>query len=166
MRTALRAACRTAIGVLASIACTATIVHAQEDSRYLLGPDRQLEMIVYILGEVKAPGEYRVRDNTTALELLSKAGGPTEYADLSEIVLRHTTPPGRTPAGVGPEVVKLDLGRFLKHADAPPPPVLQPGDVMRVPGNKWRAWRTSFSVVRDLAVIASAYFLYVRAEKD
>lgn len=140
---------------------------AQEDNRYLLGPDRQLEMIVHIIGEVKSPGEYRVRDNTTALDLLSKAGGPTEFANLGAILLRHTQPASPHPAAAaGPAVLKINLGKYLKDASATPPPVLQPGDVVSVPGNGWRKWRNGFSVVRDLAVVASAYFLYVRSTKD
>ncbi len=140
---------------------------AQEDNRYLLGQDRQLEMIVHIIGEVKAPGEYRVHDNTTALELLSKAGGPTEFANLGAILIRHTQPGGPGAAlAAGPSVQKINLGKYLHDSTATPPPVLQPGDFVSVPGNRWRTWRSGFSVVRDLAVVASAYFLYLRAHNN
>lgn len=158
---------------LRAIGCAAALwallgtprVFAQEDNRYLLGQDRQLEMIVHIIGEVKTPGEYRVRDNTTALELLSKAGGPTEFANLGAILIRHTLPasPG-TATAAGPAVQKINMGKYLHDGGATPPPVLQPGDFVSVPGNAWRTWRNGFSVVRDLAVVASAYFLYLRAE--
>src|SRR6187455_903694 len=59
---------------------------------YLLPQEQGLEMMVHILGEVQKPGEYRVPDNTDLLELLAKAGGPTEFANLSWVKIRRVMP--------------------------------------------------------------------------
>src|SRR5574337_1129678 len=75
-----------------AVACGASAAGAQERDRYILGEQKQLEILVHILGQVQKPGEYRVPDGTNVLELLSKAGGPTEYSDLSEVVLTHALP--------------------------------------------------------------------------
>ena len=45
-------------------------------------------------------------------------------------------------------------------------PVLQPGDVVFVPKNSWHKWKDVSAVIRDVSVVASAYFLYVRATRN
>src|SRR5688572_8546323 len=51
------------------------------DDKYILGAESRLEIVVHVLGEVERPGEYRVTDETDVLELISKAGGPTRFAN-------------------------------------------------------------------------------------
>ena len=42
---------------------------------------------LYILGEVKTPGQYQVKTTTTLLQALALAGGLTEFADSNDIVV-------------------------------------------------------------------------------
>jgi polysaccharide export outer membrane protein len=42
---------------------------------------------LYIMGEVKTPGRYQVKSSMTLLQALALAGGFTEYADPSAIVV-------------------------------------------------------------------------------
>ena len=49
--------------------------------QYQIGPDEKLLIRVHIFGEVQKPGEYLVPDDTDLLELISKAGGPTEFSN-------------------------------------------------------------------------------------
>jgi hypothetical protein len=85
-------------------------------------------------------------------------------------VIRRSAP--RTTASIGAgtspqaEILHVNLDRVMRDREANPPPVLQPGDVVMVPKNTWHRWRDFASVARDLSVIASAYFLYLRATKD
>ena len=51
----------------------------------------QLKVVVHIWGEVRSPGEYTVPAGTNILELISKAGGPTEYANMGKVKLTHPT---------------------------------------------------------------------------
>ena len=45
-------------------------------------------------------------------------------------------------------------------------PTLQPGDVVVVPRNGFSKWKSVAGILRDLSVVASAYFLYLRTTKD
>lgn len=147
------------------------IAWAQERTGYLPGERQGLEIMVHIMGEVQKPGEYRVADQTNLLELLSKAGGPTQFSRLSSVSVRRV-PTGRpvaaTPGGTAPqvEIIRVNIAEILRKPDAAPPPMLQPGDFVFVPKNSWHTWKNVASVVRDMSVVASAYFLYVRATNN
>ncbi len=140
---------------------------------YLLGAEQnQLEMIVHIIGEVKRPGEYRVSDNTSILELLSKAGGPTEFSNLSKVSIsrvQHAVSAKDTDGGSrlreGNKIIKVNIDSYLKKNNSTPPPMLQPGDVVLVARNSWSKWRNMSTIFRDVSVVFSLYFLYLRIDK-
>lgn len=134
------------------------------DGGFVLDQDKRLQIVVHILGEVKSPGDYVVADDTDVLELLAKAGGPTEFANLGSVSLKRRSSvaaAGRAPDPAG-RVVKVDLAKFLREEDEPDPPILQPGDVVTVSRNKMHSWRTAFTMVRDVSVVVSTYLLYRR----
>jgi protein involved in polysaccharide export with SLBB domain len=139
--------------------------------RYLLGEEEQLQIVVFILGEVSKPGEYRVADNTNVVELLSKAGGETQFTNLGSVIITRVKSPSgdkfpesTPPQNVDKEIIQFNVSKYLKNKSGPPPPILKPGDVVYVSKNKWYTWRTVAAVLRDLAVVASAYFLYLRVK--
>jgi polysaccharide export outer membrane protein len=136
---------------------------AQERERYILGETTRLEILVHVMGQVQTPGEYRVPDNTNVLELISKAGGPTEYARLGSVVLKRNGA-SSVQSSDKREVIRVNLEDYLTHEKAKPIPVLQPGDVVTVPSNRWSTWKTVFSIARDISVVASLYLLWVRTE--
>lgn len=129
-------------------------------------------MIVHIMGEVQKPGEYRVPDRTDVLELLSKAGGPTEYSSLSSVTVRRVMSvegtSTRASARREPKVsiLKVDLKKAWNEVDGVPPPRLLPGDVVVVSRNSWFGYKRMSTVVRDVAVVASTYLLYLRVIKE
>jgi protein involved in polysaccharide export with SLBB domain len=131
-----------------------------QNADVILGEPNRIQIVVHIIGEVKRPGEYQVPDDTDVLELLAKAGGPTEIADLSGVSLRRRDVPGYPTNPAEDAIVNVDLDEFLKRKDAPLPPVLQPGDVVTVPRNKMHAWKTVFTMVRDVSVVVTTYLLY------
>lgn len=138
--------------------------------QYLLGEEQQLQIVVHVMGEVARPGEYRVSDSTNLVELLSKAGGETDFSNLGSVLItRVKTPSALRGTGNEPiqmiekEILKYNVSEYLKKKTGPPPPVLKPGDVIYVSRNKWHKWRTIAAVMRDLAIVASTYFLYLRA---
>ena len=47
---------------------------------------------VFVFGEVKEPGEYLIDGNLRYIEAITMAGGPTEFARLSDVTLVRTTP--------------------------------------------------------------------------
>ena len=144
---------------------------AQQRTGYLPGDHQGLEMMVHIIGEVQKPGEYRVPDQTDLLELLSKAGGPTQFSRLSAVSVRRV-PGGRpfavTPGGTAPraQIILVNIEEILHKQGAAPPPVLQPGDVVFVPMNSWSTWKNVAAVIRDVSVIGSAYYFYSRATRN
>jgi protein involved in polysaccharide export with SLBB domain len=123
---------------------------------------------VHIFGEVQRPGEYVVDDQTTVLELISKAGGPTNFAKLSKVKI--TSVPGaddtENVAAFRPTVVEVNLDDYLKNGKSVQIPLLKPGDVVTIPRNGWFKFTAVVGVFRDLAVIASAYFIAVRAIQE
>ncbi len=145
-------------------------VSAQEKEQYILGENGQLEMIVHIIGEVKRPGEFRVIDSTNLMELISKAGGPTEYSNLNGVSIarieRAIVPGGKNGSArlkAGNRIIKYNVNNYLKKSTEKGPPVLKPGDIVLIPRNNWHRWRNAFTIIRDISVIASVYFLYRRS---
>ncbi|HMB71030.1 MAG TPA: SLBB domain-containing protein [bacterium] len=136
----------------------------RDDGGYHLGQDKRLQIQVAILGEVKRPGDYLVSDDTDVLELLAKAGGPTEFANLGGVSVKRRSAAMSGDIAVDPAggVIKVDLDEFLSDDDAPDPPILRPGDVVTVPRNRMHSWRTAFTMVRDVSVVVSTYLLYRR----
>ena len=144
---------------------------------YQLGVEERLLITVHILGEVRKPGEYLVPDNTNLLELISKAGGPTEYGDLSNVRITR----GLTSAGVTnipgassrwnikskqKEVLKINMHKVLNDKDfVRHLPILLPGDVVRIERNTWYTWQSIIRVVSQVAIVIQAMYWYSRIEK-
>ncbi|MFQ5605361.1 MAG: polysaccharide biosynthesis/export family protein [bacterium] len=129
-------------------------------------------MIVHIIGEVKRPGEYRVDDNTNIMELISKAGGPTEFSNLNSVSITRVDfdvstngKNGYSHIKKGNKIIKYNVHDYLTKSYKALPPILKPGDIILIPRNSWHKWRNAFTIVRDLSVIASVYFLYLRSTK-
>lgn len=144
----------------------------QDKGDYFVGMDQNLEMIVHIMGEVQKPGEYRVTDNTNILELLAKAGGPTQYSNLNGVKitrLENTLLASRGDSTMislpRQKTTKIKLSKYLDDNQSNLIPKLHPGDIVFVPRNKWHVWRSAATVIRDVSVIVSAYLLYLRSTK-
>lgn len=142
----------------------------QDLDHYKFNENNELELVVHIMGEVQKPGEYRVSDKTDVAELLAKAGGPTEYSNLKSVVItrvQHGIDETGENKRIVPEktVLKVNLEKYLKKHENTEVPKLIPGDIILVPRNSWHRWRHAFTIVRDVSVVATAYFLYLRSRK-
>ncbi len=165
---------RSNIGLSALVALAVWMTapaRAQERDQYIMGESGRLEMVVYIIGEVKRPGEYQVPDNTNLLELISKAGGQTEFSNLGAVTitrLAHNVAAnganGNGRLHTKNRIIRYDVKAYLSKSVDNPPPVLKPGDTVLIPRNNWHKWRTAFTIIRDLSVIASVYLLYLRVK--
>jgi polysaccharide biosynthesis/export protein len=78
---------------------------------------------VYVLGDARAPGSYRVSSAGTALTALYAAGGPTANGSFRRIEIRRGGRVAQT----------LDLYDYLIRGDASRDPRLETGDVVFVP---------------------------------
>lgn len=149
--------------------------------QYQIGPDERLLITVHIWGEVRNPGGYLVPDDTDILELISKAGGPTEFSNLSNVKitrglteLANIKQFSRKMTGTdsskdlhykkyNKQVVKVDLKKLLdKEKYQMMIPILKPGDVVRVGRNTWFTWQAVLRVFSQLAIILQAWYWYSR----
>lgn len=78
---------------------------------------------VFVVGDVRRPGAFRISSAGTALSALYAAGGPTEQGSLRAVQVRRG---GRT-------VSTLDVYDYLLRGDASQDIRLQQGDVLFVP---------------------------------
>jgi polysaccharide biosynthesis/export protein len=79
-------------------------------------------------GQVTHPGKYDLRENITVTEALAIAGGTTDAAKSSQVLLFR-----RLPGGAMVEVRKLDMRRMYKKGDLTEDVPLKPGDLIFVP---------------------------------
>lgn len=154
---------------------------------YAQNPDFN-QIVVHIWGEVKNPGEYKVPDGTDVLGIISKAGGPTDFSRLSKVKLTRTLQDqlalnneknhakngaGHSTASMDnvslqyrQRIVEIDISKYLKQNQKTPPlPVLKTGDIVFIPKNKWFTWKTVASVIRDVAIVANAYYWFQRSNQ-
>lgn len=79
-------------------------------------------------GEVAHPGKFDLRENLTVTEALAIAGGLTQNAKSSQVLLFR-----RLPGGTMVEVRKLNLKKMLKKGNLTEDVMLEPGDLIFVP---------------------------------
>lgn len=80
---------------------------------------------VSVIGEVKTPGRYELRSQATVLDVLAQAGGFTEYASRSRILILRAN--GQTL-----ERIPFDYQRFVSAEEHQQGFYMQPGDIVVV----------------------------------
>jgi hypothetical protein len=148
---------------------------------YLIGEEKNLEIIVHIWGEIRQPGEKRVPDGTNMLELISKAGGPTEFSNLSKVTLftnqkSHLSQEEKAALNNSQDKfilkdfdelnqtgkAEININKYLDKGKAQYLPRLLPGDVVHVKRNVWYKWQTFIRVASQVAIIAQVWYWYSR----
>jgi polysaccharide export outer membrane protein len=66
---------------------------------------------VSVLGEVRTPGVYKIKDRATVLDAIALAGGFTEYAKRSKVTIIR-------PGATGEQRIKLNVDEQIKEATA------------------------------------------------
>ncbi len=109
------------------------------DGQYLRHPqatvtiEQYAERVVSIQGQVKNSGQYVLPDETTysVVELVTKAGGFTDIAKGTDVIITHSTADGKK------EVRHVDVQDIIKGKGTLKPNdprlLLQPGDIVFVP---------------------------------
>jgi polysaccharide export outer membrane protein len=86
---------------------------------------------VTVIGLVKTPGRYELKDRATVLDVLALAGGPTEFAARSRIVVVRQD---RATAAVQiPFAYDKLMAKPGPKSDSPDNFCVKPGDVIVVP---------------------------------
>jgi len=80
-------------------------------------------MKVFVVGEVRAPGDYNLSSLSTVINALSAAGGPIKTGSLRSIQIKRA----------GKVVETVDLYEFFLYGDKSRDIRLQPGDTIFVP---------------------------------
>jgi len=137
--------------------------------QYQIGPGEKLMIQVHVWGEVARPGEYLVPDGTNVLELISRAGGPTAFANLKNITLTRKEVPTfsktaskREEAPYKKHIMRVNLTSYLNNDNSNSLPVLKPGDVVMVKQNTWYKWQTIIKVISQVAIIIQVWYWYSR----
>ena len=90
---------------------------------------------VYVLGAVKSPGVQTLKRNTTLLELIAAAGGPTPEAG-TEVMLARAQPQDETRSTgrsqSNPEAVRVNLEKLLA-GEVPQRLAIERGDTIYIP---------------------------------
>ena len=90
-------------------------------------------MRFYVIGKVRSPGSYAIGRPVNALQALTLAGGPAEFANVDQAVILRETETGQTVEKVSLTDV-LKGGKALSPGEqAKPIPVLRSGDVLVIP---------------------------------
>ncbi|MEZ9426358.1 SLBB domain-containing protein [Vibrio lentus] len=79
--------------------------------------------MVYVMGEVAAPGAFEGKRDATFMDILANAGGPTRFAESRQI--RVIKADGR--------VIKFDLAAYTEGLPNSSPPSIKAGDAIFVP---------------------------------
>lgn len=92
---------------------------------------RNFEQPYFVVGgEVKSPGKFDLRGTTTVAEAVALAGGFTEAAKHSHVLLFHREDPDKAIV-----VRSLNVKKMLNREDMSEDAQLRPGDMIYVPQN-------------------------------
>lgn len=112
---------------------------------------------VSVWGFVKYPGRYTIPINSTAADLLSFAGGPTDDAHLNDLRLY------KVDADSNQTIIKFDYNDLLWEDNLQVKrikvPTLQAGDILVIPGSPRLYFRDWFSIT--LSVISTLISLSI-----
>jgi len=82
---------------------------------------------IYVLGEVRNPGKYQVRNYTTVLQAVAMAGGFTEWADKNDMVILRKTQNEQE------QKIKIRYKDVLRNKKSKPDELLRRGDTLIIP---------------------------------
>ncbi|MEZ9404856.1 SLBB domain-containing protein [Vibrio sp. 10N.286.48.F5] len=98
--------------------------------------------MVYVMGEVAAPGAFEGKKGATFMDILANAGGPTRFAESRQI--RVIKADGR--------VLKFDLAAYTEGLPNSNPPSIKAGDAIFVPEKNDMNEKSWLKITPDRAV--------------
>ncbi|OED88957.1 SLBB domain-containing protein [Vibrio crassostreae] len=98
--------------------------------------------MVYVMGEVAAPGAFEGKRDATFMDILANAGGPTRFAESRQI--RVIKADGR--------VLKFDLAAYTEGLPNSNPPSIKAGDAIFVPEKTDMNEKSWLKITPDRAV--------------
>jgi hypothetical protein len=119
-------------------------------SVYDYSEETGLKITVNIWGFVAAPGQYTVPSETTLIQLISMAGGPTDRARLSDISILHDLTIDST---IAEPVNIFNLEEYQRTGDTSLNPILIQHDTIIVHGDALNVFREILAVFRDISLV-------------
>ena len=125
---------------------------------YYYAKPGDITITVSLWGFVNKPGLYEVSSSTDLVSLISLAGGPTNYAKLSDVRII------RTFKAQNGDTVKKEIKVNLENIIELNQEQLQlrPGDVIYVNHTYWYSIREAFSITSSIALLFSAAYYLTR----
>jgi polysaccharide export outer membrane protein len=118
--------------------------------------------LVYVLGEVAAPGPYPTTEGLDILQAIALAGGALPEAELKQVGVVMNS-------GGGQAVAMVDIERVMRDGTANPfllragDRVVVPKASLSIPGVIWAGTTTVLGSVRD---VMSSYLLYLTIDRE
>jgi polysaccharide export outer membrane protein len=122
-----------------------------ENDDTIVVPGNPLATTIKVLGGVENPGSYQVFFQTTLLDAIFLAGGPTSDANLKKIRIVSLT-------GEDTREISININKLLAAKSFSTIPIVVPGDVVYVP-EKIVTWSKFFNVVQDVSTLVTVYYL-------
>lgn len=107
---------------------------------------------IYVIGHVANPGKYSFEKIPDLWKVISEAGGPTEIANLSNVLVIRTAEEEGTP-------IIVNLAELLQQGDLSSLPKLKPGDTIYVSGTFGESGSPSFE-----ALLEQRHVIYIYGE--
>lgn len=108
-----------------------------------------LKKSVYVVGAVNKAGPYPIGERTTLMDLVRSGAAPMPEARMQKVMIIRTTSEGKAVP------MEVNLERLIKKGDSSQDVVLQPGDLIMVPGKKGERrgsdWWQYAGIVNSLA---------------
>ncbi|MBU1706306.1 hypothetical protein KKG05_05230 [bacterium] len=128
-------------------------------SQYYLGATNELLIRVNIWGRVLRPGQYFIPSTTDLITLISVAGGPEQKSRLDNVrIVRNRDD--------GPNVIIVNIKKFIKTGDRRLIPNLEPEDTIILSGSTWQLVGDVVKVVSQLAIVANVYYWFFVAKTN
>jgi hypothetical protein len=149
-------------------------LYSQQGIEYIWPEEARskLQIIVHIWGEVNKPGQYLVPDGTTVLELISLAGGPNEYSNLSNVrltreYLDNTSTSNQNfgnTSTINKEIFTINLNKHLKGKGFVYIHALKPGDVVFISHNRWYKVQAVLRTISQIAIVGQVVYYFSRIQ--
>lgn len=109
---------------------------------------------IKVIGAVRSPGIFEPAAGATVLDMLMRAGGPMDDANIKKVRLIS---PSRSKS----MEYSIDLSKAFSSSSYYKLPIVKPGDVIYVP-KKHNYWKSALAVARDVSTLALAAYYIVR----
>jgi hypothetical protein len=128
-----------------------TLPSASAASYYYIAKPGELTMLVNIWGYVQKPGRYEVPSSTDLIQLVSYAGGPSEYADMENVQLTRAV---RIDKKISKKTYSFNLEKLENVNDDDLK--LYPSDTIFIGSSGWITTRDALLVVTAAAFVVTA----------